>query len=407
MNSITTPPESLFEPLTLTNIRLRNRLIRAAAYEGCADSEGTPGTGLEKIYRDLADGGIGAIITGFVYVSQSGRAMQPGQCGIDTDDKIDSWRQVINRVKSEHHDLPLFMQLAHAGRQTRREATGMRLYGASSRRCTYFRQPVHPLDDSDVEAVIEQFAEASLRAKKAGFDGVQIHAAHGYLIHQFLSPWTNTRNDRWAEGPLLLERIIHSIREKNGLEYPIMVKLSWAENNRPGIDLENTLNTVKRLESLNIDAVEISYGSMEYALNIIRGACPVDVFLNVNPLFKNIPGIMRSLWKKLFLGRYLKRFIPFEEDYNVNAARQIKQNTSLPVIPVGGIRSVKSMSGCIENDLSAVSLCRPLIREPDLPSKIRRGEQSASRCMNCNICTAYCDSQQPLRCYQVKGENCE
>lgn len=404
MKSNATRAESLFEPLDLANIRLRNRLIRAATYEGCAGPDGRPGMDLGRIYADLADGGAGAIITGFVYVSQSGRAMQPRQCGIDSDDKIDSWRSVVDRVKSRHKDIPLLMQLAHAGRQTRGEATGTRVYGASSRRCAYFRQKTYPMDDSEVSAVVEQFAEAASRAGKAGFDGVQIHAAHGYLIHQFLSPWTNTRNDRWSDGPLLLEQIIRSVKEKAGSKFPVMVKLSWADDNRPGINIENTLNTVRRLEALDVDAVEISYGSMEWALNIIRGACPVDAFLKVNPIFKHIPGVLRGLWKKFFLHRYLQEFIPFEENYNVNAARLISRNTALPVIPVGGIRNAESMSGCIEDGLSAVSLCRPLICEPDLPLKIKSGGQSESRCVNCNLCTAYCDSNKSLQCYRLKGE---
>ncbi|MFW6151789.1 MAG: NADH:flavin oxidoreductase [Verrucomicrobiota bacterium] len=400
--SNTTTAESLFKPLTLSNVRLRNRLIRAATYEGCADSAGTPGSELGEIYRHLAEGGVGAIITGFVYVSQSGRAMQPRQCGIDKDEKIDAWHKVIDQTKNDHPDLPLFMQLAHAGRQTRREITGMPVHGASDRKCGYFRQKVHSLDDGGIKAIIDQFAEASMRAKRAGFDGIQIHAAHGYLIHQFLSPWTNMRKDRWVDGPLLLEEIIRSVRAKNGSEFPILVKLSWGEDHNPGIDIENTLNTVKRLEALNIDAVEISYGSMEYALNIMRGGCPVDVFLNVNPLFRHIPRAMHGLWKKLFSGSYLGKFIPFEENYNFEAARRIRSNTALSVIPVGGIRNLAGINRCLENDLSAVSLCRPLICEPDLPIQIKSGRQSSSKCVNCNLCTAYCDSHKSLRCYRKK-----
>jgi 2,4-dienoyl-CoA reductase-like NADH-dependent reductase (Old Yellow Enzyme family) len=276
--------------------------------------------------------------------------------------------------------------------------------GVSSRRCTYFKQEVRVLDNAGIEHIVWEFAEAARRAKEAGFDGVQVHAAHGYLVHQFLSPWTNTRKDRWSDGPLFLEEIIRAIRENNGADFPVLVKLSWADDNKPGIDLDNTIRTVKRLESLDVDAIEVSYGSMEYALNIIRGACPANVILKVNPLFSHIPGVARKIWKSIFLAAYIRQFMPFEQAYNVDAALRIKAHTRLPVIPVGGIRTVNSMIDCVKKGLSAVSLCRPLICEPDLPLRIRTGDASDSRCTNCNLCTAYCDSTGTLKCHQKTKE---
>ncbi len=396
--------DALFEPLVLRNTTLKNRLIRSATYEGYGDGNGSPRPELADLYKELADGGVSTIITGFVFISQTGRAMQPRQCGIDADDKIADWENIITRVRRNHTDIRLFMQIAHTGRQTRRESTGLPVLGVSPRRCTYFKQKVHVLDDAEIENVVQDFANAARRAKAAGFDGVQIHAAHGYLIHQFLSPWTNTRKDKWSDGPLFLERVIQAIREQCGFDFPVLIKLSWAEDNRSGIDLDNTIRTVKRLDALDVDAVEISYGSMESALNIIRGACPANVILNVNPLFNRIPGIVRKLWKRIYLPGYLSRLQAFSEDYNVNAALKIKAEARLPVIAVGGIRSVNSMIDCVSKDISAVSLCRPLICEPDLPRRIRTGETAVSRCTNCNLCTAYCDSTSTLKCYQSGKE---
>ncbi len=396
--------DALFEPLVLRNTTLKNRLIRSATYEGYGDDKGMPQPELAELYRALADGGVGTIITGFVFITQTGRAMQPNQCGIDTDEKTAVWKHIVSQVRHNHADLRLFMQIAHTGRQTRRETTGLPVLGASSRRCTYFKQRLHALDDAGIENVIQDFGNAARRAQEAGFDGVQIHAGHGYLIHQFLSPWTNTRKDKWSEGLLFLEAVIQAIREQCGSEFPILVKLSWADDNEPGLSLESTIRTVKRLESFEVDAVEISYGSMEFALNIIRGSCPVDVILNVNPIFKRIPRMVRSLWKQLFLTGYISKFQPFSANYNVDAALKIKAETSLPVIAVGGIRSVGGMLDCLNKGLSAVSLCRPLICETDLPLRIKKGEALESRCTNCNLCTAYCDSSQTLKCYQHKME---
>lgn len=395
------PSDILFAPLELRNVTLKNRLIRSATYEGWGDSNGMPRPGMADLYLELAHGGVGSIITGFVFVSQAGRAMQPGQCGIDTNAKIAPWQRIIERVHENSPNVQLFMQIAHTGRQTRREVTDLPVAGVSARRCTYFRERIRVLDNAGIEAIVEEFGEAAQRAREAGFDGIQVHAAHGYLIHQFLSPWTNTRKDRWANPLLFLEQVIHSVRKKCGDKFPILVKLSAEDDNMPGIRIEDTIHTVKRLEILQIDAVELSYGTMEYALNIIRGRCPVDIVLEVNPLFNRMPPFPRKLWKIFFLKRYLKRFSPFQENYNADAAERIRKETVLPVFVVGGIRSADSMVKCIEmQKLSAVSLCRPLICEPDLPKKIREGTTERSRCSNCNLCTVYCDSSQTLRCYQ-------
>ncbi len=396
----------LFSPLTLRNVILKNRIIRAATYEGMADADGVPGDALVPLYRNLAAGGAGAIITGFVYVSQAGRAMQPRQGGIDNDEKTAAWQNIVAQVKSSAPDVRLFMQLAHAGRQTRQTVTGLPVYGVSPRRCTYFRQKTTMLSDHVIESIIEDFAMASSRAQAAGFDGIQLHAAHGYLIHQFLSPWTNTRHDRWGEPTLFLKETVSAVKAACGDNYPVLVKLSATDDNAPGIRIEDTIKTVKCLEVLGIDAVEISYGTMEYALNIIRGACPVDLVLRINPLFNRIPRVLQGIWKAFRADAYKARFYPFEEQYNAKAAVLIKQNTTLPVITVGGMRSLRGMTECLVRDgLDAVSLCRPLICEPDLPLKLQTGISLHSACTNCNRCTIYCDSPHALRCYRNERGN--
>jgi len=391
----------LFTPLKLRNITLKNRVIRSATYEGLGDPNGFPSAELTTMYCDLAKGGAGAIITGFIFISQASRAMQPGQCGIDDDHKIDAWKAIVERVKNESRDTSLFMQLAHAGRQTRREATGLPVVGVSSKKCTYFRQPVTVLSNNEIEAIIQEFAQAARRAKAAGFDGVQLHAAHGYLIHQFLSPWTNSRRDPWEAPCLFLEKTIRAIKTSCGSEYPLLIKLSAADDNSPGVRIQDTMGTVRCLESLQVDAVEVSYGTMEWALNIIRGACPVDLVLATNPLFTDIPVMFRKIWKRFREKPYISRLIPFENNYNVDAASKIKKTTALPVIAVGGIRDESSMIDCLTTQgLDGISLCRPLICEPDWPKKIQSGHSTTSQCTQCNLCTIYCDSPSPLQCYR-------
>lgn len=394
--------DTLFEPVKLRNITLKNRIVRSATYEGYGDPGGVPRLELADIYLKLAQGGVGTIISGFAFISQTGRAMQPGQCGIDSPDKIIPWKNITDKVHASYPDVSLFMQIAHAGRQTKRKYTGYPAVGPSGQKCTYFRETVKTLKEIEIHDIIDEFGYAAQRAQKAGFDGIQVHAAHGYLIHQFLSPWTNTRRDKWSDGNFFLERIIGNIHKKCGMDFPILAKLSWADDNTPGITLDDAIRTVKHLEKSAIDAIEISYGTMEFALNIIRGDCPIDIILKVNPLFNQIPLFFQKIWKLLFLKKYLRKNLPFRENYNVNTALKIKETTTLPVFPVGGIRTAENIIEILNNGLDAVSLCRPLICEPDFPEKLKNGKDS--KCKNCNLCTVHCDSTRPLRCYQSRKE---
>lgn len=390
----------LFQPLEVGSLSLANRLFRSATYEGLANEEGVPRVeGLGRVYSALARGGIGAIVTGFTAVSQEGRAMHPGQCGIDTKEKAGAWAQVLEVVRGAAPDVPVLMQLAHAGRQTRRAVTGRPLVGASSRRCTYFKDRVRSLDDARIRRIIKDFGDAALRARDAGLHGVQLHGAHGYLLHQFLSPWTNRRRDIWGERDRLCLEIVGQVRELCGPDFPLWIKLSGEEDRTPGITAEDTARTSRRLQDAGVDLIEISYGTMEWALNIIRGDRPLDEILEVNPLLSGIPRPFRPLWKALAGPLHLRRLRPFTPLYNLSAAMAVGDAVSIPVAVVGGVRTVDQALLCLSGGgLDAVGLCRPLIREPDLPAQWRKGTGTGSACNNCNLCTVYCDSGEATKC---------
>ncbi len=393
-------PPGVFQPLALARLRLPNRLVRAATYEGMAERDGSPKAELGALYARLAQGGVGSLITGFAFIATEGRAMQPGQCGVERDERIRQWRTVLAQARRAGPDTRVFLQVAHTGRQTRRAVTGLPVLGASSRRCTYFRQRVRPMKEAEIRAAIDAFGRAAWRAREAGFDGVQLHAAHGYLIHQFLSPWTNRRGDEWGDRPRFLEEVLKSVRRHCGERFPVLVKLSAADDTTPGLRLEDAITTVRRIMPIGVDAVEVSYGTMEYALNIIRGACPVTTALRVNPLFRDMPAAVRWLWTRFFMKSYVAGFLPFAENYNLAAASAIRRATGIPVIVVGGVRSGAGVARCLAAGVDAVSLCRPLVCEPDFPQRLRTQPDTTSHCTNCNLCTICCDSHQPLRCYR-------
>ncbi|MFI4911032.1 MAG: NADH:flavin oxidoreductase [Sedimentisphaeraceae bacterium JB056] len=378
----------IFSPLKLKNITLPNRFVRSATYEGMSDSNGVVNKKIGELYGKLAQGGVGTIITGFCFVSKQGRAMQLSQAGLYNQQTMNAWKQALEIFREFRTDTKIFAQLAHTGRQTLSSVTGCAVVGAGNKKSLYFREKTRKLDADEVQSIVKEFADSALMAKLAGFDGVQLHGAHGYLIHQFLSPETNRRNDKWKDGSLFLLNIIEKIKSKCGDDFPVLVKLSWADDRQLKID--DTIKTVRKIEQL-VDAVEISYGTMDFAMNIFRGSCPVEVAFKINPIFKNMSWFSKGLWKYFIAPQYLKRLKPFTENYNLAAAMKIKENTNAEVFSVGGFRKLSSMKNAIDRGISAVSLCRPFICEHDLIHKFRNGSADKSKCINCNLCAVHCD----------------
>jgi 2,4-dienoyl-CoA reductase-like NADH-dependent reductase (Old Yellow Enzyme family) len=393
------PGTRIFRPLALNRVTLPNRIIRSATYEGLADRDGYPRKDLGELYQRLSEDVALTVITGFVAVSRQGRAMHPGQGAIYDDKYIPAWRDVADAVRKQNRNSRLFMQLAHTGRQTLAKVTGQPVVGASNRRCTYFRQKVQAMTEAEIETSFADFAAAAKRARAAGFDGIQIHAAHGYLIHQFLSPDTNTRSDKWRDGGLFLMEVIKAVRREAGRDFPILLKVSCADDRalRP----EMVINAVKTVEN-QLDAVEVSYGTMEWALNIFRGGCPLEAAFKINPRYKRMPKILRIFWKFFCCPRLKEHLKPYQAVYNLGGALTLKANLSVPIIPVGGFEKQADLTAAFdEYNFEAVSMSRPFICEPDLMSKLKKGAWSRSACSRCNLCAIYCDSTEPLRCYQT------
>jgi 2,4-dienoyl-CoA reductase-like NADH-dependent reductase (Old Yellow Enzyme family) len=216
----------LFEVTNLKGLELKNRLVRSATHEGMADQDGFPTPALFDLYGRLAKGGVGLIITGFAFVTRDGKTPTPGTLGIDSDEHIPKYRELVNQV--HENGTKIAMQIAHAGRQTTQEAIGTQPIAPSAVKDKSIFVTPREMKEEDIERVIEAFAQAARRVKENGFDAVQLHGAHGFLISQFLCPHSNRREDRWGgrmENRILFVREIYNrCREQVGADYPILIR---------------------------------------------------------------------------------------------------------------------------------------------------------------------------------------
>ncbi|MDR3588538.1 MAG: NADH:flavin oxidoreductase [Negativicutes bacterium] len=387
----------VFEPSSLAGVKLKNRIFRSATHEGVGQSRGFRLDELKDRYVRLAQGGVGAIITGYTGVCRSGKAW-PNMLMIDDDDAIPDFSQITAALKP--YGTPLFLQLAHGGGRTDPTVTGSPTKAPSKHHYKGAVSPAAQLTETDIRAIILNFAQAVDRARRSGFDGVQLHAAHGYLLSAFLSPRLNTRSDRWGGSTenrfRMIREIITLARETVG-SYPIMVKFSAYDFERNGLRLEEAVRLATLFQEASFDAIEISCGNEDWFSAIRTPQIPVDAILAFEPTLKEASWLKRRLASLLI--PHLFKTHRETENYNIEAAAIIKAHIDIPVIVVGGIRNLSTISDIIgRQKADYVSLCRPFILEPDLVDKLKTGRQEASRCLNCNYCLLGVTAN-PLRCY--------
>ncbi|MCK9424258.1 MAG: NADH:flavin oxidoreductase [Bacteroidales bacterium] len=395
----------IFQSVNIAGITFRNRIIRSATYEGMCDEKGFPTARYYASYETLAKADVGGIITGFAYVSKEGRAMQSAQAGIDAPDKIPFFRKLTDRI--HRYGCPVILQIAHTGRQTIGHVTGLPVKGASSKRSVYFREKTVPYQTREIYGVINKFTDAVSYAREAGFDGVQIHAAHGYLVHQFLLPGNNNRKDEFGIDPetgigsAFLEGIIRSVRKRCGSDYPVFVKVSGGIGDEKHFNIDRFTSLIRILNRIQVDAIEISYGTMDNPFNIFRGEMPVNLILAKNPFFKTHNPVRKLLNKAIIDLWFRKRTLPFSHGYNLQYAALAKTLTDIPVIVVGGFRNPVEIEQALSSGKAdMVSLSRPFVAEPDIVLKMKNDWNYQSLCKNCNYCAVMCDSGEPTKCYK-------
>ncbi|MDO3380304.1 NADH:flavin oxidoreductase [Geoalkalibacter halelectricus] len=347
----------LFEPTRIQGMKLKNRLVRSATWEGMCDEDGRPTPALVDYYRELAEGGVGLIISGFAFVAAEGKPL-PGALGLHRDDFAQDLRALTTAVHQAGG--VLCAQLAHAGGQTRRALCGgMPLAPSAVAAVQYQPETPTAMSNADIRRSIAAFAAAARRARECGFDAVQLHAAHGYLINQFLSPHTNRRDDDY--GGSLVNRarflldVYRAVRAAVGTAYPILVKLTGSDHLAEGLGEKEAVLVAQALDALGIDAIEMSSGTPASG--------------ELTPLRRNIHA-------------------PDQEAYNLSLALAVKAAVRCPVIVVGGIRSPVRAAEIIRNgDADYLALSRPLIRELGLPLRWRDADNAApSDCTSCNRC---------------------
>lgn len=401
---------NVFEKANIGNVTLNNRIIRSATFEGMSSKDGIPNDQYYKMYNELSKNNIGGIIIGFTYISNDGKAMQPGQAGFYSKKFIDNYKKLTNLVHKKN--CKIFIQLVHTGRQTKSSVIHHKVLGVSDKKSTYFNEKPHVLNINEIEKIIDDFALVSNYAKQSGFDGVQLHAAHGYLIHQFILSSINNRKDQFGInkklkiGTYFLSRVIDKIRDKCGKEFPLLIKISGSDDYLNKFTKQQFINLIKFLDNKKVNAIEISYGTMDNALNISRGTkIPIDTILKYNPIYKIENKLFRSIWKVLIyplIKINIKKFTPC---YNLKYALLAKKHTDIPIISVGGIRKGEEILYLIENEnIDFVSLCRPFIIEPDFVYKLLKNKNYISKCINCNICFVMCDSKIQTKCYSFNKE---
>ncbi len=385
----------LFQPGKIGNMELKNRFARSATVELLCTDEGRVTDAYQKAYERLAKGGVALIFTGNFIVNPLG-PNYPRQPFVDKEEAVDDLRRVVSMV--HEHGARIVAQLNHGGRQADPNLVGTRPVGPSAVRDMRSMVKPRQMTGKEIVETIRDFGEGARRVKEAGFDGVQIHAAHGYLINQFLSGRTNRRRDEWGgsmENRMrFLTEVFQAMRSRVGPDYPILVKINAEDFAKGGVHPDECVVHCRKLEELGIAAIEVSGGIVEAGFQTIKGDVPMDRLLEGR-------GPVERLLARMMEGS-LRKSAAFEEDYFVPYAATVKKNVGVPVLAVGGLRTRKRMEAVLESgQADFISLCRPFIRQPNLVKLLERDEGDPISCTSCNHCSVeILFHNKPMRCYK-------
>jgi 2,4-dienoyl-CoA reductase-like NADH-dependent reductase (Old Yellow Enzyme family) len=363
---------ALFEETRLNGMVLANRFVRSATWEGMAGDDGGATPRLVDCMVALARGGVGLIISSHAYVHRNGQA-GPRQLGVYSNDLLPGLTAMADAVHQSNGKIVL--QLAHAGFFADARQTGHPPLAVSNIE-GIAKSPRMELTQKEIGQIVLAFAEAATRAKNAGFDGVQIHSAHGYLLSQFLSPAFNRRTDEYGGSienrAKALMDVLRAVRSAVGPDYPVLVKMNGRDDIDYGLGLEDSLEVGRMLAQGGIDAIELSGG-----------------FLTGGKLSPSRTGIHSEE----------------KEAYFRQEAKAMKEQTGVPLILVGGNRSFRMAERIVaEGAADYISMSRPLIREPGLINRWKSGNLAKAACISDNQCFGPAMAGEGIYCVTEKKE---
>ena len=351
----------LFEPYRIGSLELRNRWVRSATWDATADSSGAVTDTSVALYRELAKGKIGLLVSGYAFVSAHGQA-NPGQYGVYNDDMIPGLRRLVE--EAHQGGAKIALQIVHAGINSGYlVGKGVTLLAMS--KMPEMSRPHREMSDEEIEGIIADFAAAAVRGREAGFDAVQLHGAHGYLMSQIQSPLYNLRTDKWGGSAENRRRfhleVIQRVRQAIGADFPLMIKFGVQDDREGGLSLSEGVETARQMAEKGIDAIEVSAG-VGQSTQVTGAGDPERV--------------------------------PFRE-----RAAAVKRAVTVPVMVVAGIRSLEMAKDIVDSgDADMISMCRPFIREPGLVARWQSGDTKPAKCISCNRCFGVIARGEPLEC---------
>ncbi len=363
---------TLFKPMKIGTLELPNRFVRSATWEGMATPEGAVTAKLVDTMAALAKGGVGFIVSGHAYVRPEGQA-GPFQLGAHKDALIPGLRQMA--AAAHENGAKIALQMAHAGCFAAEALSGLKPLSVSES-VPFDETPRHALSVADIRSLAAAFAAAAARAREAGFDAVQIHSAHGYLLSQFLSPLYNRRTDAYG-GPVANRARVHrevlaAVRKAVGPDFPVLAKINCEDFVDGGLTVADALEAAQMLESDGLNAIELSGGMLRS--------------IKMSPARMGIKNEER-------------------EAYHRDQAAVFRGKLRLPLVLVGGIRSFELAERFVDEGLcDFISMSRPFIREPGLVARWRAGDRRKAECKSDNLCFAPGSQGKGIYCVSRERE---
>lgn len=385
-----------FTPIQLGPIRLRNRFVKAGTFEGMT-VENQATMALARHHAEIVSGGAALTTTGYVAVSPNGRTFK--QEMYLCEENIAS-AAAVTRAVHEAGGL-ISLQIGHCGAMTRTPQQGTRRPGAPSKTLNLYGAMVgalraRELSEQEMRRIGDEFVQAAELAARAGFDAVELHMGHGYLLSQFLSPLTNKRTDKYGgsvENRIRFPaEVAERVLERVGSRLAVLAKFNIRDGARGGVEVDDSVALARRLEQVGLHALVMTGGFTPYSpMYLFRGESPVPAMLKTEA----------SPWNRFLLrlgGKTTFRSMPFSELYFLEHARKVREATQIKLGLLGGVRRLDNVATAMAEGFDLVVMGRPLIAQPDLINRFAAGHAGPSICTNCNQCVAEFAAAGGVRC---------